>query len=318
MSKCKRWVFTSFNTENEPQYEEARHEYLVYGRETCPDTHRRHLQGFVVFKNRTTLAGAKRWIPQAHFERARGSPAEASEYCKKDGDFMEFGQLPTVSGRASKFGDLLAKAERGEIDALKAEYPGQYIRYKANILSSMQFSTDQLSNSCGVWISGPPRTGKDFSVRKLKSVYIKSLNKWWDGYRNEDNVLISDIEPSHGPWLGYFLKIWADCYPFNAEIKGGSMLIRPKKIFCTSNFSLCDVFTNPQIQEALQARFNTYDVTDKAHPVLHKRVLPRPDYTVARLIAAHEEDVFWQESEKENISPSETFPPQEANQTSTE
>ena len=60
-------------------------------------------------------------------------------------------------------------------------------------------------------------------------VYVKNINKWWDGYANERIVLISDVEPDHGSFLGYFLKIWANCYPFLAEIKDSSFKIRPKK-----------------------------------------------------------------------------------------
>ena len=42
-------------------------------------------------------------------------------------------------------------------------------------------------------------------------------------------VLISDVEREHASFLRYFLKIWADCYPFIAEVKGSSFKIRPKK-----------------------------------------------------------------------------------------
>lgn len=289
MSKAKRWCFTSYNVDNEPSFDPGVHEYLVYGRETCPDTSRKHLQGFVCFKNRTTLAGCKRFIPGAHFERARGTPQEASDYCKKESDFSENGSLPTTTGRSGGLGDLLAKAKEGDITYIEANYPGMFLRYKAAILSSIEFDTSQLNNSCGVWICGPPRSGKDYGVRRLGDVYVKGLNKWWDGYRNQKYVLISDIEPSHASWLGYFLKIWCDCYAFSAEIKGGTMMIRPKKIFCTSNFKLEDVFHN-EILEALQARMNVYDLFSD-QPTVRKRMCVRPTEVVFDLVVANEEDV---------------------------
>lgn len=288
MSKCKRWCFTSFE-DAEPVFDGGVHEYLIYGRETCPDTARPHWQGYICFNNRTTLAGCKRFLPSAHFERAKGTPLEASNYCKKDGDYKEYGILPTTTGRASVFGDALAKAESGDIDAIKTLYPGVYIRYKANILSSIKFSVEQLDSSCGVWICGPPRCGKDYSVRSLVSVYVKSCNKWWDGYRNEENVLISDVEPDQCKWLGYFLKIWMDCYAFNAEIKGGSMLIRPKKIFVTSNFTLEDCF-NGETLNAIRSRCNVYNLFTTP-PTVEKRVNPVAPEIVLSLLKENENGV---------------------------
>ncbi|KAF8789569.1 Replication-associated protein like [Argiope bruennichi] len=168
---------------------------------------------------------------------------------------------PRVKSGGSAFKDVLSKAESGDITSIKEEHPGIFIRYKTNILSSIKFRTEELTNSCGVWICGPPRCGKDSGVRKLGDVYVKSLNKWWDGYNNQRNVLISDIDPEHGKWLGNFLKIWSDRYAFTAEIKGSSMLIRPSKIFCTSNFLMEDVFSG-NILEALKARFNVFNEFD--------------------------------------------------------
>lgn len=63
---------------------------LLYDRETCPDTGHSHLRGFRAFKNRSNACSIKRWIPGAHFERAKGTVAEASDYYKKDDDFTEF------------------------------------------------------------------------------------------------------------------------------------------------------------------------------------------------------------------------------------
>ncbi|AXL65901.1 replication-associated protein [Golden silk orbweaver associated circular virus 1] len=288
MSKCKRWLFTSYNVVSEPFYDEKIHEYLCFGRETCPSTNRRHLQGYVAFKNRITLAGIKKWIPGAHFERARGTPTENRDYCKKDGDFKEWGSVPTVTGRACKFGDILHLAESGNITCIKDTYPGVYLRYKATLLSSLVCNTTDLKNSCGVWLCGPPRSGKDYAVRQLDNVYMKMLNKWWDGYKNEDNVLISDIEPDHGKWIGYYIKIWCDMYAFNAEIKGGSMKIRPKKIFMTSNYKLDEVFSG-EILSAVAARCNVYDYSNGCDVIVTKRMSPSPSDVFISALKEHED-----------------------------
>jgi len=51
------------------------------------------------------------------------------------------------------------------------------------------------------------------------------VNKWWDGYAGEEEVLLEDVDKSHSPWLGSFLKIWSDHWEFRAEVKGDSIII---------------------------------------------------------------------------------------------
>lgn len=120
----------------------------------------------------------------------------------------------------------------------------------------LKFDISELSGSCGIWINGPLHCGKDYAVRTLDLLYVNSINKWYDGYKNEKCVLISDVETSHSSWLRYF-KIWADRYPFTAEIKGSSMIIRPKFIFVPSNFEFRKVIPDSLV-DAIEARFKCY------------------------------------------------------------
>lgn len=98
-----RWCFTI----NNPTPEDAQRvstlgegdltRYLVVGRERG-ERGTDHLQGFVVFvrpASRTRVSGILR---RAHLEPARGTSQQASEYCKKDGDYDEFGTCPGRRG----------------------------------------------------------------------------------------------------------------------------------------------------------------------------------------------------------------------------
>lgn len=294
MSRSKNWCFTSYNVDVEPfACVRDRVQYLVYGREVCPDTRRRHLQGFVQFKIRTKFSTVKNWC-NSHIETAKGTPTEASLYCKKDGDFTEFGELLQSVGGSNAFANVLNLAKKGDLRACQEEYPGLYLRYKRNLESVMVFSVTELTNSCGVWINGPPRCGKDYCARKFGDIYEKQLNKWWCGYANEKNVLLSDVEPDHGKWLGYFLKVWSDRYAFRAETKGGCIKIRPQKIFVTSNFLISDCFSG-QVLEALLARFTVYDFSDYesgAQPVISKRVATKPSNRIFDIVSAGEDPVI--------------------------
>jgi len=76
----------------------TRTKYLVFGRELAPDTGTPHLQGFILFEHSHRGSVVQRLLcrrVQVHIEPLNGTPLQATTYCKKDGDFEEFGALPT-------------------------------------------------------------------------------------------------------------------------------------------------------------------------------------------------------------------------------
>lgn len=80
--------------------------YLVYGYEEG-ESGTPHLQGYFVHRDVITFATVRTLLPAgAHVEVKRGSPQQASDYCKKDGVFQEFGTLPRAAGGALVFDDF--------------------------------------------------------------------------------------------------------------------------------------------------------------------------------------------------------------------
>lgn len=97
MSRSARWCFTRNNPDQwRPDFFPPEMDYLIWekevGEEGTP-----HIQGYVRFKVRKTLQGAKRLIcAEAHMEPARGSEGDNIAYCSKDrdiaaGDWAEHG-----------------------------------------------------------------------------------------------------------------------------------------------------------------------------------------------------------------------------------
>lgn len=262
MSKRRDYVFTINNptgwddAEIDACAKEAK--YLCYGIEVGEEG-TKHYQGFVMFHNARSLNSIKRLLTRAHLEPRKGTVEQAIRYCEKDSDFHEWGERPTFK-RSSKerWKWVIEKAEAGDIDSIKDEEPAIYLRYLSTLRGLERrrphVMDGELDNE---WWFGPTGTGKSRQLyERYPDHYRKPLNKWWDGYENEEVVGLEEVHPGCGGWLGHFLKIWSDRYPFNAEIKGGTLKnIRPRKLIVTSNFTIEECFPQQQDWEPLRRRF---------------------------------------------------------------
>lgn len=95
----------------------------------------------------------------------------------------------------------------------------------------------------GIWIWGCAGAGKSFKARsEYGSYYLKSQNKWWDGYQGEPTVILDDLDFDGGDKLGHYLKIWADRYACTGETKGGTIPLNHDRFIVTSNYGIRDIF----------------------------------------------------------------------------
>lgn len=100
MSNAKNWCFTinNFDADVLERFEDlttllgSELSYFVLGKE-IGENGTPHIQGYIQFTKRVRLAKVLATIGQAHCEVARGSPRQASDYCKKENDWQEFGNL---------------------------------------------------------------------------------------------------------------------------------------------------------------------------------------------------------------------------------
>lgn len=113
---------------------EERASYVCYGRE-CSDSGTPHLQGYCEFEVRKTLNQVRLISARAHWEARRGSQAQAVEYCRKDGDFKEFGRLAvSAQGRRSDLDEIAERLRGGaSLRSIAFEFPAQYARYHRGI-----------------------------------------------------------------------------------------------------------------------------------------------------------------------------------------
>lgn len=117
----------------------------------------------------------------------------------------------------------------------------------------------QLDDVCGLWIFGASGCGKTRTVlSQYSQCYIKPRNNWWDGYQQEEIVLVDDMDVFDRA-LGGKLKHWADFAPFIAECKGSSRRIRPKRLIVTSQYQIEQIWEDAETRDALRRRFKVLE-----------------------------------------------------------
>lgn len=261
--RYRSYVFTHNNYENTDLEDNLDCKYIIYGKEVAPTTNTPHLQGFVSFHTVKSFKQVAKLLPGLHIEPAE-NPEAAIEYCKKEGDWTERGsyipqkrktELMTQSVM-ERWDDARKKAKEGRFDEIPSDI---YCRYTKNCHMIYDMNKLNVATIDGdmehEWIFGPAGAGKSRTARdENPGAYIKDLTKWWDNYQGEEVVIIDDIDKYDVKFARY-IKLWADRYPFQAEMKGSTRLIRPKKIVITSQYAITDIWEDVATCEALARRF---------------------------------------------------------------
>ena len=261
--KAKHWCITINNYQEENlarEFEDPSISYSIRGKEVG-DSGTPHIQGYVCFRNRQRLPFVIRLFVGCHAEIKRGTVDEAIQYCKKDNDYIEFGTPPVdphVAGGAAtaeKWTQVKDQAKRGDLESID---PGIFIRYYntlKRIQSDYMVKPDDLLQTCGHWYYGPAGSGKTTKARQENpQAYIKSRDKWWDGYQGEEEVILDDLDKYNLALAGY-IKDWGDKWTFKAEVKGGYIWIRPKKFIITSQYSIEQIWEDIETRDAVNRRY---------------------------------------------------------------
>jgi len=150
MAQAKRWCATWNNyTQDELEtlylhgtnisHPPCDFKYLIFGRETG-ESGTPHLQGYFELHKKLRLTQIKAIVgfERAHLEVSRGSSLQASDYCKKEGNFEEFGELPPPPGNAAHFAQLrdwvAAQSPRPTIKDVWDVFPTLAARYRGAVL----------------------------------------------------------------------------------------------------------------------------------------------------------------------------------------
>ncbi len=281
----RHWCFTLNNPKsNEVLFDPNVHAYLIGGKEICPTTGTPHIQGYVVFNYRKRLSGVKKWLPRAHWEIKvkKSTPQQCRVYCMKDKEFIEYGELPKTAGQAARqrcqqmWDAAYQNAKRQDLESIPKCMLIRYYHAFKRIAQDNPVIPADLPEKLNLWIVAPTGYGKSTYARdKYPDFYDKAPNKWWIGYRNQPAIICDDFGPKQCEFLGWYMKRWADVFPFPMETKGGGRMIRPEHIVVTSQYTIGECFFDVLTREAIENRFKVLELERwQTRALLTDEVLP--------------------------------------------
>lgn len=196
----------------------------------------------------------------------------AYNYCKKEGALEGPWTHGVPPAKMNTKGDKAARNKLLiDIGAEEAVDQGMidvkdYGRVKANIdlyknCTSIPTGLEGDLHDHNTWIHGPPGSGKTkYVIDNYSGFYEKNKSKYWNGYTNQETVLIDDLEETDTFMLGN-LKQWCQHKEFQAEDKFGQMRrIRPQRIIVTSNFHFNQIWTKAIDIACIERRFSVKEI----------------------------------------------------------
>lgn len=221
--------------------------YVTIGHEHCHTGERRehwHIYFELNGKHRKNMNGIKRWLNDqtVHCEPRRGSGEQARNYCQKDGDFWELGELKQQGART----DLVKCKEMIQqgvsMIELAQEQFSNFVRYHrgfyifADLCSRERQRLAGLSEVEVTVFIGPSGSGKTYQCSLIKKEYnadpelgcyqfMQQQNGkcYFDGYEKQKCIWFDEFTGATMQF-NHWCRL-ADKYGVRVETKGGSVEI---------------------------------------------------------------------------------------------
>lgn len=241
----KFWALT-INNYNEQDVAEFGHLfsagiicYYVTGYETS-ESGTDHIQGYVEFKCNQRLSALKKRWPRCHAEPRKGTAYQASEYCKKDGTYVEEGQISKGQGARTDLDEIRKKIDQGvpELEIAQesfqtwCQYRKAFTAYKALLNPPRHRPEIKVITLTG--LTGTGKTSVSFELFPDAWIATDPTLQWFDGYSGQSVVILDEYIGSCFHGVGFLLRL-LDIYPTEVPVKGGFVPWNPDIIIITSN-----------------------------------------------------------------------------------
>nr|QBX89298.1 replication associated protein [Apis mellifera virus-10] len=244
------WVFTCYVKDWDwESVDQEKIKYGVWQLEKCPETGRKHWQGYVSFKGARTRGSVQKFmgIGKSFCAIAEGSAAENRVYCTKKRsrvkgtEPVEIGDIESCGqGARTDLKEVCEVIKEVGLEMAIKMYPEVYVKYSKGLEKLAEtFEEHRKTKPVVTYIIGNADAGKTyFAAKKIAKddYYIKDPNtRWWDGWLGEKYIIIDDMDG----WIvnrNYTLRL-LDEYKMMVEVKGGMKRFNAKEIVITSNRS---------------------------------------------------------------------------------
>lgn len=272
------WIPGSFNRYLDLLVEKGKVVYWVYQYE-IGENGTEHYQGYIHLKREQVLEYLRKWItPHAHYERARGTPAQNKEYCTKDdtridGDQAEVG--PWEGGDFDKCGqgartDVLAfvsSIRKGSSNKqLLEEHPALFLRHGSGIQRVRTADLGKrMGPPCVILFQGPSGCGKtrcavEYAEKRNLSYYLRTpMGEWFEGYNGENVCILDEVDKyeDNSFSLGLLLRV-LDRYPVSVPLKGASAEMVSTTMILTAVNEVRDWYDNAEAPPQIERRITTW------------------------------------------------------------
>jgi len=252
----RSWAFTKFDYDDayEKMLQDLQKTYLVYGREICKETQRKHLQGSITFKNKGSFKSINK-ILNCHIEPVIDL-VSSRNYCMKENNY--YLEDNTNQGKRTDLDRVVQiikdKPKKSEVIE---QCPVEYIKFHSGIEKLISHYQKERNFKPEVtWIYGATQLGKTrYVYEREPDLWMSQKNlKWWLDYENQEATCFDDFR---GDFCTYheLLRI-LDRYPYSVEIKGGSRKLNSQRMYITSPFHPKDIYDTIEDKKQLLRRID--------------------------------------------------------------
>lgn len=253
--------------------------YLIFQSERGHDGGTKHLQGFLIMAKQARLAFLRSHVSgRAHFEMARGTDQQASDYCRKEDTYdeeagirYEYGQIPERAEAPKAKRSRERAIEQLEVCQQTLVRPGDIapdVLLASNFISAYNLlQKDKLGPHRRldiITVVGPPATGKSHAACMFFPDHALVI------YGNSGQWVMNPCAPAiffeefHGQIPLAKMLQYLDGYPFALEVKGGMAPALYTTVVITSNTRPYDWYpmteeeraANPRKVEAINALYD--------------------------------------------------------------
>lgn len=235
--RFRNWVFTH-QGHDEEWAQALECQYLVFGREVAPTTGKKHLQGYIEFKEAKTRRAVNKLLHGSYVATRGGSREQAIAYCVKDDPtpfIKDKRSAPKAPGKRTDI-DRMREiiCDGGSVqDVLEISSNPHVIRTAEKLFSYLEQPRDLSRPPTILWYWGAPGTGKTKLAEAVTEdpYWCQPDCSWFDGYDAHADIILDDLRAKRFPFS--FLLRFLDRYPNRLPFKGGFRQNRASLIIIT-------------------------------------------------------------------------------------